>query len=99
MTTEIRWLEDDPITEWEPLHLERMTNARGSLNPDQLVIDMFPFQPTTLPSIIVTKSNFTQIRRSTRFERIGFAIQRWRRALALRVDPSLVDELEGEDLW
>lgn len=103
---EIRWLEDEPLAEWSEWHGgDRMTNVRPSSPFIASDSWLYSYDPATSPflRVLTERTNYTKIRRATRWERVVvFRVRRWRRwrrALALRIDPTIRYDLESLDEW
>lgn len=93
-TPTVRWLEEEVVTEWEPVG-DRMTNVRdGRTRIDFGSTHIFAYDPATSPMIRMLGSNYTTIerRKLTTRERFLYWLQRQRRALALLIDPTIEED-------
>lgn len=96
---EVLWMEDEPISEWEPVG-DRWTNVRDGRERLVFGSHVFSYDPSESPllKILAGRSSSIVIRPATRRERLVRWWRRLRLALAEWIDPYSRHD-DDEDPW
>lgn len=93
---ETLWLEDEPLSEWEPVG-DRWTNVRDGRKRILFGAHLFAYDPATSPMLRVLAERSTSVtimrRRMTLRERLRW----WQHRLAVWIDPYSYDPDDYDD--